>query len=566
MRLATIMVCAAVAAVAAVALVAAAIHPAPARADVPSLGCKVLGLVGPGAGRTCRSLAGQRVTIVRAGQKLASGDTGGAAATIAGSAASAGLSSIASWITGGARAALRDTSSVIGATTRPDLRSTWFSSAYWRMAGVSALLTLPFLFAAAVQALVRSDLALLLRAAFGYLPLGLIGVGLAAPLTTLLLAASDEMSAIVSGASDGASTSFLGHAGLAVGTAGVATSPFVTCFVALLTAAAAVTLWIELLIREAAVYVVVFLLPLFFAAMVWPARRVWATRAIELLVALILSKFTIVAVLALGGAALQNGIHTVAASSLLAGLTLVLLAGLTPWALIRILPLHEVAASAVGGLRQAASHQLTSHADTAAGLITGEDGAGSLLRRAWAGAQPPMDGAHRMPAADAPPADPGSGTGGTGGTTSADVPDNDQIETAGEEAAAAVASSGRLVPVAGDETGGGGGGFGVGVNGDAPSEVGPAGGAVESPAGGTLDRRLADFGSPGMNPSWWRPWLTIDIDDPQAPPVIDPDPVRDPATVTPPAPPTPPSPSSLHGPPGPSHEPREPSVDDEGRP
>ena len=72
----------------------------------------------------------------------------------------------------------------------------------------------------------------------------------------------------------------------------------------LLAAFGALVLWLELLMREAAVYVVVLMLPLAFAAMVWPARRVWAIRAVELLVALILSKFAIVAVLTLGGAAL----------------------------------------------------------------------------------------------------------------------------------------------------------------------------------------------------------------------------------------------------------------------
>src|SRR5205085_6913441 len=88
----------------------------------------------------------------------------------------------------------------------------------------------------------------------------------------------------------------------------------------------------------------------FFAAMVWPARRVWATRAIEMLVALILSKFAIVAVLALGGAAIG---HTLLPSitQMLAGATLILLAAFSPWALLRLLPLHELAAGAVGGLR-----------------------------------------------------------------------------------------------------------------------------------------------------------------------------------------------------------------------
>jgi hypothetical protein len=125
---------------------------------------------------------------------------------------------------------------------------------------------------------------------------------------------------------------------------------FVAFFVSLFTVAAAVTLWIELLIREAAVYVILLMLPLFFASMVWPARRIWAVRAVELLVALILSKFAIVAVLSLGGAALGRA-PIPGIQSLLAGTTLVLLAAFSPWAMLRLLPLHELAAGAVGGLR-----------------------------------------------------------------------------------------------------------------------------------------------------------------------------------------------------------------------
>jgi hypothetical protein len=69
-----------------------------------------------------------------------------------------------------------------------------------------------------------------------------------------------------------------------------------------------------------------------------------------LLIALILAKFAIVAVLGLGGAALG---HTPlpGVGSLLAGTTLVLLAAFSPWAMLRLLPLHELAGAAVGGLR-----------------------------------------------------------------------------------------------------------------------------------------------------------------------------------------------------------------------
>ena len=88
-------------------------------------------------------------------------------------------------------------------------------------------------------------------------------------------------------------------------------------------------LWIELLMRNAAVYIVVLMLPLAFAAMVWPARRVWATRTAEVLVALIVAKFAIVAILALGGAALGPAGGT---TGLLIGLVLVALAAFAPWA------------------------------------------------------------------------------------------------------------------------------------------------------------------------------------------------------------------------------------------
>jgi hypothetical protein len=145
------------------------------------------------------------------------------------------------------------------------------------MAGISALLTLPFLFAASIQALMRSDLTMLLRSSLGYLPLGLLCVSIAAPLTALLLSASDEMSAIISGAAGGAGGTFLTHVSfLSAGLSAISGSTFVMLFVGLLTVAATVA--VELLNRAAAVYVVVLMLPLFFAALVCPPGD-WVARA-----------------------------------------------------------------------------------------------------------------------------------------------------------------------------------------------------------------------------------------------------------------------------------------------
>ena len=107
--------------------------------------------------------------------------------------------------------------------------------------------TLPFLFAAAVQAVIRSDLALLARATFGFLPLAMLGIAIAAPLTMLLLAASDQMSGFISSAAGNASAHFLAKAGAVIGALDTAAgSPFLALGRAVVGAAFA--LWIELLI------------------------------------------------------------------------------------------------------------------------------------------------------------------------------------------------------------------------------------------------------------------------------------------------------------------------------
>jgi hypothetical protein len=330
----------------------------PASADVGGTLCSLAGWFSGVAGKVC-AVARNPGGVLNAGKKLAGGDIGGALGALTGggvtkvAARAAGLLAVATAVVAGAQYALGETGKLVGSASSPDLKAPWFSAYYWRMAAVAVLLTLPFLFAAAIQAMLRSDITLLARSAFGYLPVGLLAVGIATPLTALLLAGSDEMSAIISSAGGHGATAILERA-VPVGlVAGGTSSLFVAFFVSLFTVAGAVTLWVELLIREAAVYVIVLMLPLFFASMVWPARRIWTVRAVELLVALILSKFAILAVLSLGGAALG---HTLipGIQSLLAGTTLVLLAAFSPWAMLRLLPLHELAGAAVGGLRPAA--------------------------------------------------------------------------------------------------------------------------------------------------------------------------------------------------------------------
>jgi hypothetical protein len=321
--------------------------------------CSVAEFISGFAGKAC-SVVQHGGRLLTASGKLVTGDVSGAAKSLLGGSGTSiaskattalALVAIVAWVAGGASYVLRHTSSVLGETTAPQLTSTWFSATYWRVAGIAAVLTLPFLFAAAIQALVQSDPVLLARAALGYLPVAALAIAVAAPLTMLLLAASDQLAGVVSSAAGHDSGRFLdGQSGLIGSLTSASSSPFLAFFLALLTVAAAMGLWIELLMRAAAVYVIVLMLPLAFAAFVWPARRIWAIRAVELLIALILSKFAIVAVLSLGAAALGESVHH-SIVGFLAGAVLLVLAAFAPWALLRLLPLTEVASAAAGSLR-----------------------------------------------------------------------------------------------------------------------------------------------------------------------------------------------------------------------
>jgi hypothetical protein len=398
---------------------AAAVAPV-AELNIPKAACGVAGVVNKAVGIAC-GVASNGGALIKSGKQLVTGHVGGAVSTLLGGGGSVaatastalGLAAIGTWVIGGAGAVLHQAAAALGSTTTPQLESTWFSSTYWRMAAIAALLTLPFLFAATVQAALRSDVALLVRAAFGYLPLAMLSIAIAAPVTTLLLAISDELCGVISSAASDAGPHLLERIELAVGGLALAAKePFLAFLIAFLMIGAAFALWVELLLREAAVYVVVLMLPLAFAAITWPARRIWAVRAVELLVALILSKFAIMAVLSLGGAAVGASIGHASVTGFMAGTVLIMLATMSPWALLRLVPLSEIAAGAAGTLR-GEMRSAAGSADQAAGYAeSGADWVGvttASMRRDAQYRMSPMDDPPRPTGGEEPPQPGGDG-------------------------------------------------------------------------------------------------------------------------------------------------------------
>ncbi len=302
--------------------------------------------VAAGIGPVCQAVAG------------ATGAVGSAAGQAAGFGVDSVLDALGSWVASGATWLLDQIGGAVGASTTVDVGASWFSAHYAEMAALSGVVIVPMFLLGVVQAVYRQSAAMLLRSVLVNVPLAIVLTAVAVKLVGLGLALVDALSnAVASGAGiDGGH--FLSGVSLGLTTTDVTTGggvPAVLVFVGgLVVVAGALLIWVELLVRAAAVYVAVLFLPLALASLAWPAIAHWCRRLVDTLAALVLSKFVIVSVLGLAAGALAGGSGSPAPGSggsftaVLGGAALLLLAAFAPWALFRLLPFLE--AGAVGHL------------------------------------------------------------------------------------------------------------------------------------------------------------------------------------------------------------------------
>ncbi len=193
------------------------------------------------------------------------------------------LSGISQWVASGAEWLLGQIGDVLVATTTIDVGATWFRTHYGQMTALAGVVILPLLLVSTIQAVVRQNPGQLVRTFLVQLPLALLLAVVAIQAVILSLSATDAMSDAVAGGSGADVTSLL--SGVTTGLAAAAADPtiasFVLLLIALLIAVAAFVLWIELLIRAAAVYVAVLFLPLALATLVWPAVSHWCRRVCQ---------------------------------------------------------------------------------------------------------------------------------------------------------------------------------------------------------------------------------------------------------------------------------------------
>ncbi|HSR23122.1 MAG TPA: hypothetical protein VLW53_06200 [Candidatus Eisenbacteria bacterium] len=312
---------------------------------------------------------------------------------------------------------------------RPQSGGNWFIPIYQRMMTIGAVLLLPFLLLAIFDAVRFRDVGMLVKAVAIWLPLAVLLTMVAVGIAQAALAVTDELTDYVLATPGVNMTAFFAKLAALFGellalagtmaVSGFAPGAAVAFGAAMAVLGAGVGIFVELIIRQAAIYASLLFLPLAFAGTVWPSAPGWARLLVRLLFVAIVSKFVIASVLVLGAAAFDGTTVSSTGSlgdsgieSMLVGAALVVVAFSSPLALLRFLPgLERVFAGWGGHARRAASSVSTGGGSRLLGLVrTGARGgrvpAARPPRKVTAGAQPTAVQTPRRPAPGRPPANP----------------------------------------------------------------------------------------------------------------------------------------------------------------
>jgi hypothetical protein len=239
---------------------------------------------------------------------------------------------ITTWASDGAVWLLGEVVELTQKTTSPNLLSKGFLRQYRQMASIAVVLAALMLIFAALEGLGRGEGSMLLRVFLVNVPVAAIATSAAYVVVQLLVATTDGFSEVIAHSTAADSREFfksaveaLGEAGAAGGAAAgtVASGPgagtatgagsgavavplFVGFIAAIVAAFAAFLVWIELLMRDAAIYAVALFMPLAIAASIWPRWMSALRRTGELVIVVVFSKFVIVSIIALAASLLAN--------------------------------------------------------------------------------------------------------------------------------------------------------------------------------------------------------------------------------------------------------------------
>lgn len=225
--------------------------------------------------------------------------------------------------------------SLLASTTRVSFVDGWWMEAQARslaevVLALAAGSMVAFLLLAAVQGLLAGEPGVTVRAVVVEAPVSVFGIVVLGGLATLLLDATDAAAALVLGGGDEVAQALRTLA------APTAITPLTGVLLGLF-ALGAFLVWVELVVREALLYLLIALAPLMLAARVWPAARGAWRKTVEVGLALTLSKFVVAFALQLGAVMVNTGARDgVDLAGLLGGTVLLFVAAFMTYTLFRL--------------------------------------------------------------------------------------------------------------------------------------------------------------------------------------------------------------------------------------
>jgi hypothetical protein len=267
------------------------------------------------------------------------------------------------FFTDGAKWFLDRLQELVTAPTRPDLSVGWWVEKYNLMLALAAVVAAATLILALIDDAGKGSPEGLARAVLADVPVaGLVG-GVGPLVIQYLVDLADWLNGrlLVDLGIDSAKTlssSAEWFAAFSSATANPATPAVAGLIAALVTILAAFLIFLELMLRANAIYLIAALIPVLYAVRIWPAAKTVVRRTTEVLVAVVFVQPVVGLAVAMGAgaSAALDGVGDTTFrefGAAIAGATMLLLAALSPWAFIALLPALEGAMSHGRGQRDA---------------------------------------------------------------------------------------------------------------------------------------------------------------------------------------------------------------------
>jgi hypothetical protein len=283
---------------------------------------------------------------------------------VAGGAAAAAVREMASAVVGAAKEVAGAVAGFLSAPADPDLGQSWFTASFGQVMAASGGFAVLLFLLGIGSAVLHSSTGELGRVA-AYTVLAFAGSAVAITLVQAFVLFTDAATEQLSAGTRTDITSLFARlmSPLTAMTNGVAAQAVLAVLLAVLIGLGMLAVYLELFVRSVMIHVLVLFVPLMLMGTIWAPTRRWAKRGTEFLAVLVLSKFVLFAVIALGWSAITavpgphqpatdsgstaarstgtiTGLHT-AWASVLTGVVLVVVAAWLPWLLFKLLPFME---------------------------------------------------------------------------------------------------------------------------------------------------------------------------------------------------------------------------------